>query len=119
MVIVSRLSGGSEEMGTGSLDGFLRLAGNRLSAFIVNARWRTSLTDVQNGYRIIKTAAAKGLDLKEHGFAIEQEMVMKMLKNGKKVAEIPGTERKRMSGRSKISKRKEFLKYVWSFIKNI
>jgi len=119
MVIASRITGGSEEMGPGSVDGLLRLAGNKLSSLAVNARWGTRLTDVQNGYRILKVSSAKELPLQEHGFAIEQEMVMKMLRAGKKISEIPGREKKRLCGRSKISKRKELPKYLRSLVRNI
>lgn len=119
LVIVSRVPGRSEEMGGKSLDNLLRLCGNKLSAFIVNKRWGTRLTDIQNGFRIIRREAALKLDLREKSFSIEQEMVMKALKRRLNVLEIPGTERKRLYGRSKISKRREFWKYLWSFIKNL
>lgn len=119
MVIVSRILGSSEELGGKNWDSLLRLLGNRLSTFIVNLRWGTKLTDIQNGFRIIKRDAALGLNLKEKGFAIEQEMVMQCLKRNKKVSEISGVERRRLFGNSKVCKRKEFGKYLWSLLKNL
>ena len=118
LVIVSRILGKSEELGMKSLDSFLRLLGNRMSTFMVNLRWGVKLTDIQNGFRIIKRSAALELNLEECGFAIEQEMVMKCLKKNKKILEIPGVERKRLFGSSKICKRKEFWKYLWALLKN-
>lgn len=119
MVIVSRILGGSEELGMKNCDNILRLLGNKLSAAIVNLRWGTKLTDIQNGFRIIKRDTALELGLQEHGFTIEQEMVMKSLKRNKSILEIPGVERKRLYGDSKICKRKEFWKYLCSLLKNI
>ncbi len=94
IVIASRILGGSEELGKRNFDNLLRLCGNRLSAFIINLRWRTYLTDVQNGFRIIKRDTAKALGLQEKTFAIEQEMIMKCLKKGGKILEIPGFDKK-------------------------
>lgn len=119
LVIVSRMLGSSEELGAKSLDSLLRLWGNKLGVFIVNKRWGSDLTDIQNGFRIIRREAAERLHLEEEGFSIEQEMVMKCLKGRLKVSEIPGIERKRLYGRSKILKRKEIWKYLWSFMKNL
>lgn len=119
MVIVSRLLGMSEELGLASLDNALRLVGNKISAFIINARWNVNLTDIQNGFRIVKRDSLLSLNLSENRFAIEQEMVMKCLRANKRILEVPGIERKRIHGNSKIIKTKEFWGYVWSMLKNI
>ena len=118
LVISSRFIGGSEELGTKSFDNFLRLLGNKLSVAIINLRWRAKLTDTQNGFRIIKRDTALSLNLESESFSVEQEMVIKCLKANKKIAEIPGVERKRLYGASKIRKRTEFWRYLWSIIKN-
>jgi glycosyltransferase involved in cell wall biosynthesis len=119
MVIASRILGGSEELGGHHWDDLLRLSGNRLGTLIVNWRWGSKLTDVQNGFRIIRRDTALELGLEEDTFAIEQEMVMKCLKRKKKIAEIPSFERKRLYGKSKIRKRKEFWRYLRCFLKHL
>lgn len=119
VVIASRMLGGSQELQMSSWDNLLRLTGNKMGTFIINLRWGGKLTDVQNGFRIIKRSTALGLGLAEKSFAIEQEMIMKCLKNKKKIAEIPSFERKRLYGESKICKRKEFWKYLWCLLKNL
>ena len=119
MVIISRILGKSEELNLGSIDNILRLVGNKLSAFLINMRWGAQLTDVQNGFRIVDKRSVSALKLSEHSFSIEQETVMKCLKAGKTIIEIPGIERKRLYGISKIHKRKEFWIYLWSLIKNL
>ncbi len=119
MVIASRVLGGSEELGTRNWDNLLRLSGNRLGTLIINRRWGVKLTDVQNGFRVIRRNTALALGLKEDTFAIEQEMVMKCLQQNKIVAEVPSFERKRLHGESKIQKRKEFWKYLWCLLKHL
>jgi len=119
LVIVSRKKGHSEELGRHSLDSFFRLTGNNISSFLINLRWGAGLTDAQNGFRIIRREVALGLGLREGGFAIEQEMVMKCLKGHKKNGGDPGLERRRLYGVSKIVKRKEFWKYVRSFLREL
>jgi len=119
MVIVSRVLGSSEELGASSFDNFIRLIGGRISTSIINWRWNAGLTDVQNGFRIIRRDTALALNLEDSGFAIEQEMVMKCLKMGKLITEIPGIERKRLHGRSKICKSHEVWRYAWSLARNI
>lgn len=119
MVIASRILGGSEELGAESWDDLLRLSGNRLGTSIINLRWGSKLTDVQNGFRIIKREAALELGLEEDTFAIEQEMVMKCLRKKKTIVEIPSFERKRLHGESKICKRKEFWKYLGCLLRHL
>lgn len=119
IVIVSRILGTSEELSLSSLDNILRLIGNKLSTYIVNLRWKVKLTDIQNGFRIVKRDSVLALNLAEDRFAIEQEMVMKCLRAHKQIAEIPGIERKRLHGKSKINKGREFWVYLWSLFKNI
>jgi len=119
MAIVSRILGRSEELGCFSWDSFLRFCGNKLSTMIINIRWNAKLTDIQNGFRIIKRGSFASIHLAEDGFAIEQEMVMKCLKANMRILEIAGVERKRCYGRSKIIKRIDFWGYLWSLLRNI
>jgi len=119
LVILSRFLGESEELGLGSGDSLLRWLGNKLSSLIVSLRWGVNLTDIQNGYRIIKKDVALELNLQERGFAIEQEIVMRCLKEKKKVIEIPGIEKRRMYGLSKICKRREFWYFLRSLLINL
>lgn len=118
MVIGSRFKGGSEEL-SGSLQEKVRFAGNVLGTFIVNLIWKAKLTDIQNGFRAIKRATMRELSLTENSFAIEQEMVMKCLKNKKKIIEVPSLELRRKYNNSHIAPFEMLPKYIWSFIKNI
>lgn len=121
MVIASRMLGGSDEL-RGSVTNLIRYMGNIFSNYIINFLWGKSkyfITDCQNGYRAIKADIAKQLKLKENTFAIEQEMVIKCLKNNFRIIEFPSHELRRVSGKSHINLPIESLKCLFCFIKNI
>jgi glycosyltransferase involved in cell wall biosynthesis len=120
MTIASRFMGKSDELG-GSFSNEIRLAGNNSGNFIINFLWNKSgktITDAQNGFRGIRRVPFLALSLQENGFAIEQEMVIKCLKKGLRIVEIPSHERKRLHGQSHISN-VYLLKYIKCLIRNI
>ena len=112
----SRLIGGSDEL-HGGFDEFLRLTGSSLITACINWKLNVRLSDSQNGFRAIKTEVIKKLDLKEKITTIEQEMIIKTLKKGFRMAEVPTHENRRVAGYSKISVRKVWFRYVYSFLK--
>ena len=97
----SRLMGGSSEL-HGGFDEFFRLMGSSLITACINQRFRVRLTESQNGFRAIRTAVLRELDLRENITTIEQEMIIKTLKKGYRMAEVPSHEHKRKAGNSKI-----------------
>jgi glycosyltransferase involved in cell wall biosynthesis len=112
----SRLLGGSSEL-HGGFDEFMRLAGSSFIMFCINHRFKIRLSDSQNGFRAIRGAVLKDLDLKENITTIEQEMIIKTLKKNYIMAEVPTHEYKRKYGESSIKIKKVFFRYVYSFIK--
>jgi dolichol-phosphate mannosyltransferase len=118
MVIASRGKGGSDEL-QGDIDKCIRLLGSVIINLLINLRWKQKLTDVQNGFRAIKASVAKSLNLKENMTTIEQEMVMKSLKKGCKIGEIPSHEYERKHGTSTIVLKKVWFKYIYSLVKNL
>ena len=77
------------------------------------------LSESQNGFRAIRTTVARELGLTENITTIEQEMIIKTLKKGFRMAEVPSHEHKRKMGYSKISVRKVWFRYVYSLIKHL
>lgn len=118
MVVGSRGRGGSDEL-HGDFYKLLRMIGSDIILLAINYRWKVRLTDSQNGFRAIRTSAAKALNLKENITTIEQEMTMKCLKKGYRVTEIPSHEYERKFGTSIISLRKVWFRYIWSVLINI
>ncbi len=112
----SRLLGGSSEL-HGGFDEFLRLMGSSFITACIGWRFRERISDSQNGFRAIKTEVLRRLDLKEDITTIEQEMIIKTLKRGFKLAEVPTHEYKRKYNGSHIVLRKVWFKYVSSMLK--
>ena len=112
----SRLTGGSSEL-HGGFDECFRLMGSSFITACINWKLKVRLSESQNGFRAIKTEVIRQLDLREDITTIEQEMIIKTLKKGFRMAEVPTHEHKRIAGYSKITLRKVWFRYVFSLIK--
>jgi len=117
LVIGSRMLGGSDEL-HGTFDNFVRNTGSCLLAVLVNRRWDTRLTDIENGFRAVRKDVMRALGTRERGFVIEQEMVLKCLKAGYRVVEVPSHEYERAAGRSKLPTRQGW-RFVWHFAREM
>ncbi len=118
LVIGSRGKGGSDEL-HGTLEQFIRYVGSQLIMLAINYRWNVRLTDSQNGFRAIRRDVASRLGLTANLTTIEQEMLMKALKQGLRVTEVPSHEFERRWGTSKVVVWKLWFAYVWSFLRNL
>ncbi len=112
----SRLIGGSSEL-HGGFDECFRLMGSSFITACINWRFKVQLSESQNGFRAIRKDVFKQLGLQENITTIEQEMIMRTLKKGFRMAEVPSHEHKRKMGYSKISIRKVWFRYVYTLFK--
>lgn len=115
-VVASRMLGGSDEL-YGTFQLFLRLVGNAIITLGINYRFGVTITDSQNGFRAIRTDLARELNLKEIITTIEQELTIKTLRAGARIAEIQSHEYARYHGDSCIKLRKVWLRYIYSWLK--
>lgn len=115
-VSASRLIGGSSEL-HGGFDECFRLMGSSFITACINWKYKVQLSESQNGFRAIKTEVIKQLGLVEDITTIEQEMIMKTLRKGFRMAEVPSHEHKRKQGYSKISLRRVWFRYVYTVVK--
>jgi dolichol-phosphate mannosyltransferase len=115
-VTASRLRGGSSEL-HGGFDEFLRLSGSSFITACINRRFKCRLSDSQNGFRAIRTAVLKELDLRENVTTIEQEMIIKTLRRGLRMAEVPSHEHPRAHGTSHIRVWRSAPRYAFSLVK--
>jgi len=97
----SRLMGGSSEL-HGGFDEFFRLAGSSFITAVINWRFGIRLSESQNGFRAIRTDVARQLNLRSNEATIEQELIVKTLRMGFRVAEVPAHEYKRQFGASHL-----------------
>jgi dolichol-phosphate mannosyltransferase len=118
LVVGSRGKGGSDEL-HGTLPQLIRYVGSQLIMLGINYRWNVRLTDSQNGFRAIRRDVGLTLGLTSNLTTIEQEMMMKALKRGYRVSEIPSHEYERRWGTSKVVVWRVWFAYVWSFLRNI
>lgn len=112
----SRLLGGSSEL-HGGFDEFLRLMGSSFITAGIGWRFKARLSESQNGFRALKTAVLKELDLRENITTIEQEMVIKTLKKGYRLIDVPAHEYRRRYGHSHIRIGRVWCRYLYSFFK--
>ncbi len=115
-VSASRLRGGSSEL-HGGFDEFFRLAGSSFITACINWRFGCRLSDSQNGFRAIRRSVLTHLDLREDGTTIEQEMIIKTLRGGFRMSEVPSHEHRRLHGVSHIRVWRCAPRYVYSLLR--
>jgi dolichol-phosphate mannosyltransferase len=118
LVVASRMRGGSDELYV-EIHELSRLFGNLALQFMINRRFGAKLTDCNNGFRAIRTEVGRRLGLRENDAPIEMEMMMKCLKQGYRVTEVPSHERKRRYGSTNFQIRKLWYKLGWCLIRNM
>jgi glycosyltransferase involved in cell wall biosynthesis len=115
-VSASRLRGGSSEL-HGGFDEFFRLTGSSFITACINWRFNCALSESQNGFRAIRTSVLRQLDLAEDITTIEQEMIIKTLRRGFRMAEVPSHEHPRSHGTSHIHVWRAAPRYGWTLVK--
>ena len=95
---------GSRLLPGGGSDDFtpFRRLGNKIFITMVNKMYGAEYTDLCYGYRAFKKEAIKKMCCKSHGFEIETEQSILMLKVGLKIKEVPSFEFKRKYGESRL-----------------
>jgi hypothetical protein len=118
MVIGCRMRGGSDEF-AGTWAMFVRLWGNNFLTQLINARFGTRLTDTQNGFRAARADLLRSLDLRENKHTIELEMVLKVLKRGGRIVQVPAHEYARRAGESSLSVVRQAPHFAACLLRNI
>lgn len=114
----SRMLGGSDEL-HGDVNKFMRMIGSDIITLGINYRFNVVLTDSQNGFRAIRTDLLKKLNPVENITSIEQELILKTLLHGYRMAEVSTHEYMRPFGESKIILKKVFVRYIYSWLKHL
>lgn len=90
-----------DEGGTADMS-VLRAIGNWGLLGIANLLFRTSHSELCYGYMAFRREAILDLDLDADGFEIETQIVLRAIRNGLRVAEVPSFEAPRRSGTSNL-----------------
>lgn len=94
----------------------LNKIGVHLFNFFVRMLTGKATTDSQSGYRVVRSAILKKLNLMSNGYEIESEMLIKVFKNGYRVKEVPIWFEQRTYGKSKLDPFKDGLKIFKSIL---
>ena len=111
----SRMLGGSDELHA-TLHQGVRLLGSQVITLSINYTQNVRLTDCQNGFRAIRRDVALALDLRENITTIEQEMVIKTVRRGYHLIEVPTHEYVRANGVSNFRVKDVAPRYVTSWL---
>jgi dolichol-phosphate mannosyltransferase len=117
LVVASRLLGGSDEI-HGNFTNYVRMVGAGFITLVINLRFKTELTDVENGFRAIRRSLVPRLGLDAKGFEIEQQIVIRCLKCGYRVVEVPSHEFSRRAGESKLPTI-QGLSFLWHLLREL
>jgi glycosyltransferase involved in cell wall biosynthesis len=85
VVYGSRLSGGRPQRAYL----FWHLVGNRFLSLLTNVLYNTTLSDMETGYKALRTDVLRSLDLREDDFAIEPEITAKVCLRKLRIYELP------------------------------
>ena len=95
---------------------------NQVGNFLFNTAIMTltgkQITDSQTGFRAMKREVADSLNLQSDGYEIETEIIVKSLRNGYNLKEIPITIKRRKYNASKIKILKDGRKIISTIIRS-
>ena len=65
------------------------MVGNRAVTFFANIIYNCWISDLMTGQKALRTDLFRSLDLRERGFAVEAEIMARLLGRGIRVYEVP------------------------------
>jgi hypothetical protein len=74
------------------------------------------ISDSQSGFRAIRSSLIKRMKLSSHGYEVESEMLVKALRMGARVTEIPISFVQRTVGTSKLDPIKDGVKIFHAIV---
>lgn len=98
MVVGSRFRG---RFGDGSITP-LNYVGNRFLTLVLNVLFATTMTDTLAGFKAVRASRLRGLRFESRRYDIEVELLVRLLRAGARVVEIPVRREARLHGRSRL-----------------
>ncbi len=108
---------GSREMNSERKGYWHYVLGVRFLAFLINLFFKSSLTDPYTCYKLFRSELIKKIPLESSRFEIEDEMTIKILKQGNKIKEVPISYYPRKFSQGKKIRVKDGLIGIWTIIK--
>ncbi len=94
----------------------LNAIGVRLFNFLIKVLTRADVSDSQSGYRVMKASVLQNMRLNSNGYEIESEMLVKTIRQGLRVGEVPISFEQRTYGASRLDPVADGLKILFSII---
>lgn len=118
MAVATRMKAGSDDIDS-SFSCFVRNVGGMLLTQLINLRFGSRITDALNGFRALRADKAGSLKLAADDFDVEHEMIMKALKLGWRIVDVPSHEYARAGGKSKLPTFRKAYKFFWRLFINL
>jgi glycosyltransferase involved in cell wall biosynthesis len=90
--------------------------GNRVFNSLIRLLSGVKISDSQSGFRAIKSSVVRNMKLNSQGYEVESEMLIKSLKMGVRIAEIPISFEQRTKGKSRLDPFKDGARILYSII---
>ncbi|PVX27352.1 MAG: glycosyltransferase family 2 protein [Candidatus Bathyarchaeum sp.] len=90
--------------------------GNRLFNNLTGYLTGVKISDTQSGFRAIRASLISQMKLSSHGYEVESEMLVKALRMGAKVKEIPISFDQRTMGKSKLDPLRDGTRIFYAII---
>jgi glycosyltransferase involved in cell wall biosynthesis len=90
---------------------------NKFLTFLVNMLYNSILTDMETGFKMIRSEILRSLDIVSFTFDFEVEVTAKLFKRGHRVYEIPITYTGRTYEEGKKITWRDGLRALWSIVK--
>ena len=90
--------------------------GNRVFNSLIGLLTGMKISDSQSGFRAIKSAVIEEMTLNSRGYELESEMLVKALKMGVRVVEVPISFEQRTVGKSRLDPIKDGIRILNSII---
>lgn len=91
--------------------------GNKFLTLFTNILYKSNLSDMETCYKVFRSEAVAGMNLKSDRFEIEPELTAKLIKGGNRIIEIPITTKPRSRKEGKKINWTDGFGAVWAIIK--
>lgn len=108
---------GSRFLGSHTGMYFWNAIGNKGLTFITNFLFNAWISDMETGYKVMRTEIMRSLDLHSRDFRIEPEIVAKVLRQGHRVFEVPVSYFGRTYEEGKKIRKRDGFKAIWTLIR--
>ncbi|MFC2028614.1 glycosyltransferase family 2 protein [Chloroflexota bacterium] len=96
---------------------FWNMVANKLLTFTTNILYNNILSDMETGYKVFRKSVLEGMEIHANGFDFEPEFTAKMLKNKRRIYEVPISFNPRDYSEGKKVKMIDAFEAMWTLIK--